>query len=468
MRVNAVTKKAPIYTHEGAKAQHITPYQELRRSVLSCMLWEDTFYESGVSIAERIKRNASIIAPEQLAALAIEARQKFHLRHVPLLLLLELQKSARGIPGLTRNTVEAVISRVDEMAELLAIYWADGKQKNVPNSILRGLRQAAQKFDAFQLNKWDRDGTVKLRDVVFHAHISFPDMERSQLLANIVNRTSFPEITKGGFRVQTNLGLAGEPGRIQPETWVALIAAAGKNKPARKEIWNDLLNRSLARQPGALGYMAVLRNLRNFVQDGVSADLVEEVIKARRGAHNVLPFRFVQAAKVAPQFHNALDEALKASLERREQLKGTTVVCVDCSGSMHSPLSGNSQLSLFEAAAALAGCVPGHTRLIAFGTTPKEVQPLAGLGTRVALMGASVGGSTNTHFAINLANEMEPDRLIVITDEQATQSLPKPKMKHAYIINVASYKNGIGYGDYTHIDGFSASTLEYIREVEAS
>src|SRR5687768_13395065 len=172
MRLNTPAKRAPIYTHEGAKASHISPFQQLRRSVLSCMLWEDTFYESGEDIAQRIQRLAAIVPPHDLAALAIEARQQFHLRHVPLLLLLELAKTGRGIPGLTRNTVEAVVSRADEMAELLAMYWRDGK-KPVPNGLLRGLRQAALKFDTYQLNKWDRDGSVKLRDVVFVSHINF-------------------------------------------------------------------------------------------------------------------------------------------------------------------------------------------------------------------------------------------------------------------------------------------------------
>lgn len=57
------------------------------------------------------------------------------------------------------------------------------------------------------------------------------------------------------------------------------------------------------------------------------------------------------------------------------------------------------------------------------------------------------------------------DRLIVITDEQAHDTVPAPKGK-AYVINVASYKNGVGYGKWTHIDGWSESVVEYIRSLE--
>ena len=59
------------------------------------------------------------------------------------------------------------------------------------------------------------------------------------------------------------------------------------------------------------------------------------------------------------------------------------------------------------------------------------------------------------------------DRLIVITDEQSHDSVPKPAGK-GYVINVASYKNGVGYGAWTHIDGWSESVIEYIRALETA
>src|SRR5499427_2267846 len=63
-------------THEGAPAKHISAEQELRRSVLACMLWEDQFYEDGVAIAGRIRELVPKVAAEQVAALAVETREK--------------------------------------------------------------------------------------------------------------------------------------------------------------------------------------------------------------------------------------------------------------------------------------------------------------------------------------------------------------------------------------------------------
>lgn len=467
MRVNVSPKHSSSLTHEGAIASRISPIQELRRSVLSCMLWEDTFYESGESIAARISQNALLVSPEQLAALAIEARQSYHLRHVPLLLLLALAKSARGIPGLTRNTVEAVISRADEMAELLAIYWKDGR-KPIPHGIAKGLRQAALKFDPYQLTKWNRKSDVKLRDVIFANHIAFPDIERSRLVANLANKAYFPGATKSGFRVSETLGLSGKPHLDPPETWEAMIAAAGGNRAKRNEIWTLLLKRNLERKPGGIGYMAVLRNLRNFTEDGVNFQLVESVIEARIGAKRILPFRFIQAAKIAPQFFRALDRALQASVVTQEDLPGTTAVCVDCSGSMTGKLSDKGEVTRFDAAAALAGCINGRTRVVAFGSEAREIQPIPGMGIAQALQNAGVGHATNAHLAILIVNSMKPmpDRVIVITDEQISSGLPKPSPNRAYIINVAPYRNGIGYGQYTKIDGFSPATIDFIREAE--
>lgn len=63
---------------------------------------------------------------------------------------------------------------------------------------------------------------------------------------------------------------------------------------------------------------------------------------------------------------------------------------------------------------------------------------------------------------------MKPDRIIVITDEQSRDRVPDPVCERAYVINVASKKNGIGYGKWVHIDGFSEGVLRYITAMERS
>ena len=173
-----VSPKSTLKTHEGAPAYgHLRPIEQLRRSVLSCLLWESEFYEDGKSIAARIVETAEKVAPADLASLAVEARKVFHLRHVPLLLLDVLSRTG---PALTADTVRRVISRADEMGELLSIYWRDGR-KTVPRQMRKGLASAFAKFDEYQLAKYDRDGAVKLRDVLRIARPKPESEEQSAL-----------------------------------------------------------------------------------------------------------------------------------------------------------------------------------------------------------------------------------------------------------------------------------------------
>jgi len=45
---------------------------------------------------------------------------------------------------------------------------------------------------------------------------------------------------------------------------------------------------------------------------------------------------------------------------------------------------------------------------------------------------------------------------------------PAPLSQRAYMFNVASYKNGVGYGKWMNIDGWSDSVIEYIRALEGT
>ena len=117
MRKNVKPSHAAT-THEGAPAAHATGLQQLRRAVMSCLLWEDQFYESGEEIAARMARLALGQPAAVISDLAIEARETMHLRHAPLLLLSCLAQVGSG-SGLVSATIARVIQRADEIAELL-------------------------------------------------------------------------------------------------------------------------------------------------------------------------------------------------------------------------------------------------------------------------------------------------------------------------------------------------------------
>ncbi len=173
-------------THEGAKAVRFTPEQELRRALMNCLLWEDQFYEDGVSIAERIAALVPQVEPEEAADLAVEAREEMKLRHAPLLVVREMARYPRH-RGLVADTLDRIVQRPDELTEFLAIYWADvlgpqqqRKRQPVSAQVKKGLARALAKFDAYQLAKYDRDGPVRLRDVLFLVHAKPKDADAGE------------------------------------------------------------------------------------------------------------------------------------------------------------------------------------------------------------------------------------------------------------------------------------------------
>lgn len=430
MQLNFAVRN-PNRTHEGAPAAHINPEQGLRRSVASCLLWEKEFYEDGQSIADRIAQNAMAVSPETLAALAIEAREDFKLRHVPLLLLTVLAKRGSG-SSLVGDTVERVVQRADELGELVSIYWKDGKRP-LSAQLKKGLARAFTKFDAYHLAKYDRAKAVRLRDVMF---LTKPK-PKDDAQAEVWKKLAANELEA-------------------PDTWeVALSAGADK-----KETFERLI------REGQLGYLALLRNLRNMAQAGCDDGLVRDAIIARKGAHRVLPFRYIAAARAAPQYEPAIDQALSEAIAGMPVLPGRTVVLVDVSGSMDTQLSGKSDLKRIDAAAALASIIPGDVRVFTFSQNIVEVPPRRGMAGVDAVIRSQPHGGTYLGAAVAHLNANVPsDRLIVVTDEQSADAVPPPKGR-GYMLNVASAKNGVGYGPWVRIDGFSEAVLNFIGEHE--
>jgi 60 kDa SS-A/Ro ribonucleoprotein len=457
MKINKRDRKAAERTHEGAHAAALTDEQRLRRSVLAAMLWEDEFYEDGETISARIVALASKLDPEFVAALAIEARSTMNLRHVPLLLLTVLAKTGAGREKLVANTVAAVLQRADEITELVAIYWRNGK-KPLPAQFKKGLAAAFGKFDAYQLAKYDRPGPVRLRDVLFLTHAK----------------------PKAEAQAETWRKLA-ENELESPDTWeVALSGGADK-----RETFERLL------KDGKLGYLALLRNLRGMTDAGVDEGLVKQALLDRKGAGRVLPFRFVAAAKAAPRFEPEIDKAMLASLGQAPKLTGKSLVIIDVSGSMYAgAVSKRSDMDRALAACALGAiarelCEEAYVYATA-GSDASRVHRTEMVPARrgMALVDAIYamckplgGGGIFLNQVMRFLEPKHPkvDRVIVITDEQdcgvgnEDSPLKAPAFgKHNYLINVASARNGVGYGPWLHLDGFSEAVLAYIAEYETA
>ena len=431
-----------VRTHEGAPAQTGNVLQQLRRAVTSCMLWESTFYESGEDIAQRIHSLASQCDANFVAQLAVEVRKQHGLRHAPLWLILSLLPRDDITGKAKADAITEVITRCDELTELIAMYWVsdahNGKEGVLPNALKRGIAGAFEKFDEYQFGKYRGVGkSVTLRDALFLTHPK-PGKGRKKLYQRIAND-----------KLKT------------PDTWEVGLSTGGD----KGETFTRLL------KDGKLGYLATLRNIRNMVEAGVSRSLIEARLEDPRGRRGVLPFQFISAALSVPGFESVLDSAMIACLGDMDMFPGKTCILVDTSGSMTSPVSDRSILQAVDAAAGMAIMARelcDDVKVYAWSTQCREVPARRGMALRDAIRNTNVGWSTEGDLAVQTALRDGPwDRCIMITDMQMHQRLRAwPEIQHKYIVNVRSHRNGVGYGNWNWIEGFSAQTLRYMRELE--
>jgi len=433
-------RRPPISTHEGGKARRINPGQQLRRSVMSCMLWEREFYEDGVSIAERIAQLVPKCNADEVQAIAIEARENMKLRHAPLWIVHAMAACQGDHRLLVADTLSRVIQRADELTEFVSLYWLNGKRP-LSAQVKKGLALAFPKFTAHQLAKYNRDGEVKLRDVLFLCHAKPKDEGQAE---------TWRELVDGVLSA--------------PDTWeVALSDNTSELSPRQK--WERLL------QEDKLGALALLRNLRNMGQAEVNPKLVKAAL-AKLDTKWVLPFRFITAARHNVKLEPELESCLFRCVEERPKLDGRTVLLVDVSQSMEWPLSGRTELNRMDAACGLtmlARELCEECEVWTFSNNLVQVPARRGFALRDAVVGSQRHGGTALGGALKrlLTETGVPHRLIVVTDEQTNDRLPGiPAECRAYMLNVASAQNGVGYGDWIHMDGFSEAVLDYILEVE--
>lgn len=234
-------------------------------------------------------------------------------------------------------------------------------------------------------------------------------------------------------------------------TWEDALSLVG-SKVDKAKLWAALIP--------SMGYMALLRNLRNFdeagVPDGVAHDVMARLTNPDRVARSrQFPFRFLSAYKAlgSLRWGHTLEVALNLSLNNVPELPGRTLVLVDRSGSMFGTISGKSgldradQAALFGAALALRNV--GRVDLVQFGTTSAPVPVAAGDSLlRVVRERFTDLGGTNTASAVARWYAGH-DRVLIVTDEQSRDGDPGgnvPITVPVYTWNLAGYQFGHGAG----------------------
>ncbi|MFM1998848.1 MAG: hypothetical protein RL204_795 [Bacteroidota bacterium] len=491
MKFNIFKRGANVANnYEGAKAYKLTPEMELYSAVVTAGL-SDTFYEKEETRLARIKELMSKNNPEFVAKLAVYARNEMYMRSIPMVLAVELAKANSGNPVVSK-AVTGVVKRADEITELLAYYQLANKRTEVKKlnklskQIQKGLSDSFNRFDEYQFAKYNRDTEIKLRDALFLVHPKAKNEEQQSLF----NKIAANELTV-------------------PYTWETELSSLGQKRfespkakaEAVKAKWEELID------SGMLGYMALMRNLRNILQAQVSSEHVAKVcnqLANERAVANAkqLPFRFLSAyreiknlpSEYATMVLNALEDAVIASAKNMKGFDESTRVLIACdvSGSMQKPISLNSKVLLFDVGLMLGMLMQSKCKRVVtgmFGDTWKVINMpnryvLSNVETYYSREG-EVGYATNGYKVIDyLTTRGEVmDKVMIFTDCQLWDSqLIGASMKSSwskykkiapnaklYLFDLAGYGKtplSVQNNDVCFIAGWSDKVFDVLNSIE--
>ena len=491
MKFNIFKKQVNIINnYEGAKAYKLTPEMELYAAVVTAGL-SDTFYEKSELRLSRIQDLMLKNDPEYIAKLAVYARNDMYMRSVPMVLAVELAKISSG-NTLVSKTVNRIVKRADEITELLAYYQLANKRtetkklNKLSKQIQKGLSAAFNRFDEYQFAKYNREAEVKLRDALFIVHPKAKD-EAQQV---VFNRIAANELAV-------------------PYTWETELSALGQikyeNEKAKAEAikvkWEELID------SGKVGYMALMRNLRNMVEAGVSFNHIKKVCEYLSNENAVanskqLPFRFLAAyreikvlkSEYVSMILNALEDAIVASAKNLKGFDESTRVLIACdvSSSMQKPISARSKVLLFDIGLVLGMLMQSKCKRVVtgmFGDKWKVLNmPNRGILSNVDeyyKREGEVGYATNGYKVIDdlIDRGVKMDKIMLFTDCQLWDSksggaglekswnaykaiVPDAKL---YLFDLAGYGNTpltIQRNDVHLIAGWSDKVFDVLNSIE--
>lgn len=453
-------------THEGGMGYVRNARSELFLQAVAEMA-EDTYYESAEERQARMAANIRSVIAEKggwdwICNLVSWLRNEGQMRSASVMIAAEAVANADARPGIEgpspRQLISSAALRPDEPAELLG-YWLTNHGRKIPAPVKRGIADAATRlYNERNALKYDGQSRgVRMGDVIELTHPTPKDQGQSalfkQLIDNRHNRDGAPhgslplltldyqlqrlpvEARRAALSNAIDAGWSWErlagwlPGGMDAKAWEAIIPS--------------------------MGYMALLRNLRNFDQAGINKSTIkyiqerladpEQVAKSRQ-----FPYRFLSAFQATESLNwgQQLEEALSLSVNNVPKFEGRTLVLVDTSGSMQSPVGGQRSSAYRCDVAALFGAVLAQRNIgsvdlaiYASNVAPWPVKSGASILRTVKSMHSaigSVGHGTNTWQAIR-SQYAGHDRIVVLTDEQSHDSGTNPGC-WMHFINLAGYR----------------------------
>lgn len=429
-------------------------YELLRRVALANLLFESDYYQSADEIMKQIEDLCHKVEGEKIIELAMECRFEQKLRHTPLWLLI-LANEIHDIS--VKDALSKIANRPDMTIDLLQMLKVRNGSYKMSKSVKKGLAKAFDQYDEYQIAKYRKSNmALSLIDVVNMVHPK-PTANNEHALKALVEDT------------------------LQPaNTWEAALSQGAD----KKETFERMISEK------SLGSLAILRNLKNMTEAGISRETIKTAI-AQVNSSWLTPLNFLAAQRNAVEFTVDIDEAMMKCFSG-DPIKGTTILAIDVSGSMGQITSSHSKFSRMDLAFAMsaAGSYIFEDLILVFtaGDDGKRegkhmiVNNRKGLGLfdYHQFINSELGyGGIFTYQLCEWLKEKgyakDAERLVVISDSQDIDAHyglnRKPDTspyKSSYIINISAHTHGIKTENWTaEINGWSDKVFHYIKALES-
>ena len=465
------TKKANTRTFEGGAGYTRDAKTELfLRATGAFHGGESDFYESADKRDDRLRelvRTVAIEDPSWGFEFARWLRTEGNIRTGALMFAVEfvherLAAQQHGCVGANvphpdsdeivatnRRIIDAVCQRPDEPGEILAI-WTAWYGRRIPKPVKRGVADAAVRlYTERSLLKYDTDSRAyRFADVLELTHPT-PDPSKpwqGELFQYAIDRRhgradgipSSLRVLRANMHlrdaVRTTPRGAGREMLCDPQilkdagmTWEDALSLAGQHDVDKGKLWEAMIP--------SMGIMALIRNLRNFDQAGVSDKVAMSVTERLTDPEQIarsrqFPFRFLaayRATKDSLRWAYPLEQALGHSLVNVPVLSGRTLILVDRSPSMFpeydhwfpkikkSDISRADQAAIFGSALALRA---ENATLVEFGGQSRVIPFERGVSVLRLVERFSRDSGTDIPSAVK-KNYTGHDRVVILTDEQS-------------------------------------------------
>lgn len=379
-----------------------------------------------------------------LLAIAHWLRKEGHCRQTPLVLL-AVAAYVKNSREFVRGYAPAIIQRADELVGAYAAYrYLFGKP--IPGALLKGIRDSFGNFDEYQLIKYNRPGkTPNLKDILLQMPDRKPGKPVSRGMAEFILNGTL--LDKHGVDHSESAPLVAahlkfltaskhsdilddymqELASNAKATWETVTSLFGSNETT----WRSVFPR--------MGYMAILKNIRNMIQVGLPADKIAARIADERSVlrSKQFPFRFVSASneisrmgdidiKSRQTILDALSIALEFSVKNVGTIPGDTIIMVDCSGSMSEKIAGKSTMDCKTVAATMAAILAKSCEspfIYVFGSEMKllDIRKTYSVSSIIEkILSAQVGNATYAYKPVYhvVENGLKADRIVLLSDMQ--------------------------------------------------